>query len=55
MRQRLLLEEYHSKIVQVAGIDNNIVGTLSYLNITADTNDIREWGEKNKRLKKMME
>ena len=49
-RWRLLLEEYHSKLVHISGVDNNAVDALSRLDITDKANNAIVWGEKSKRL-----
>ena len=49
-RWRLLLEEYHPKVVHIKGVDNDAADALSRLDITNKANDARVWGEKSKRL-----
>ena len=49
-RWRLLLEEYHLKVVHISGVHNNVADTLSRLDISDKTNDARFWGEKSKHL-----
>ena len=49
-RWRLLLEEYHPKVVHIKGVDNDAADALSRLDITDKANDARVWGEKSKRL-----
>ena len=49
-RWRLLLEEYHPKVVHISGVDTDAAEALSTLNITDKANDTRVWGEKSKRL-----
>ena len=50
MRWRLLLEEYHPKVVHIKGIDNDAADALSRLDLTDQFNDLRIWGKKTKRL-----
>ena len=49
-RWRLLLEEYHPKVVHIKGVNNDAADALSRLDITDKANDARVWGEKSKRL-----
>lgn len=49
-RWRLLLGEYHPKIVHVVGVDNNIAYVLSCLNKTNKVDNLQEHCKKNKRL-----
>ena len=49
-RWRLLLEEYHPKVVHIAGLENDAADALSRLDITDKANDARVWGEKSKRM-----
>ena len=49
-RWRLLLEEYHPKVVHIAGVDNDASDALSRLDITDKANDARVWGVKSKKL-----
>ena len=49
-RWRLLLEEYHPKVVHIAGLENDAADVLSRLDITDKANDARVWGEKSKKL-----
>ena len=46
-RRRLLLEEYHPKVVHISGVDNDAVDALSRLDIMEKANDARVWGEKD--------
>jgi hypothetical protein len=50
MRWRLLLEEFHPKIVHIAGIDNKAADALSRLDMTDKASDLITWEKKNKRL-----
>ena len=47
-RWRLLLEEYHPKVVHIAVVDNDAADALFRLDITNKANDDRVWGEKSK-------
>ena len=38
---RLLLEEYHPKVVHIKGVDNNAVDALSRLDLAAKADDLR--------------
>ena len=49
-RWRLLLEEYHPKVVHIKGVDNDAADVLSRLDITDKANDARVWREKSKKL-----
>ena len=49
-RWRLLLEEYHPKVVHIKGVDNDAADALSRLDLTDKTADLEVWGEKSKRL-----
>ena len=49
-RWKLLLEEYHPKVVHISGVDNNAVDALSILDLTDKANNARVWGEKSNRL-----
>ena len=49
-RWRMLLEEYHPKVVHISGVDNDAVDALSRLDITDKADNTRVWGEKSKRL-----
>ena len=50
MRWRLLLEEYHPKVVHIKGVDNDAADALSRLDLTEKADDPRVWGVKQKRL-----
>ena len=52
-RWRLLLEEYHPKVVQINGVDNDAADELSRLDTVDKSNDERVWGEKSDRLEYM--
>ena len=43
-RWRLLLEEYHPKVVHIADVDNNIGDAIFRLDITNKANGARVWG-----------
>ena len=47
-RWRLLLEEYHPKIIHIKGVDNNVADSLSRLDLTDKADDLRVWGETSK-------
>ena len=49
-RWRLLLEEYHPKVVHIKGVDNDAADALSRLDLIDKTADLEVWGEKSKRL-----
>ena len=42
------MEEYHSKVVRISGLDTEAAGALSRLDITDKANKARVWGEKSK-------
>ena len=50
MRWRLLLEEYHPKVMHIKGIDNDAADALSRLDMSDKENDLITWEIKNKRL-----
>jgi hypothetical protein len=50
MRWRLLLEEFHPKVVHIKGIDNDAADALSRLDMTNKEYDLITWEIKNKRL-----
>jgi hypothetical protein len=50
MRWRLLLEEFHPKIMHIIGIDNTAADALSRLDMTDKKNDLITWEVKNKKL-----
>ena len=50
MRWKLLLEEYHPKVVHIKGVDNNAADALSRLDLTEKADNLRVWGVKKKRL-----
>ena len=46
---RLLLEEYHPKVVHIKGVDNDAADALSKLDLSDKADSLRVWGEKSKR------
>ena len=45
-----MLEEYHPKVVHIAGLENDTADALSRLDVTDKANDARVWGEESKKL-----
>ena len=45
-RWRLLLEEYHPKVVHIKSVDNDAADALSRLDLTDKADDLKVWGEK---------
>ena len=48
IRWRLMPEEYHPKIVQIVGVDNNAADALSRLDLVDNMYDHITWSAKNK-------
>ena len=49
-RWRLLLEEYHTKVAHIKGVDKDAADVLSRLDLIDKADDLKVWGEKSKRL-----
>ena len=50
MQWRLLLEEYHPKVVHIKGVDNDAADALSRLDLIEKADNLRVWGVKTKQL-----